>query len=47
VDDGTVIAIDAGSLGLPLAEDAVAHQYPRASVLLQQGDALAFTLTIR
>jgi hypothetical protein len=46
VDDGTVIAIDAGSLGLPLAEDAVAHQYPRASVLLQQGDALAFTLTI-
>lgn len=46
VDDGTVIAIDAGTLGLPLAEDAIARQYPRASILLRQGDTLAFTVTL-
>ncbi|MBN1963262.1 MAG: extracellular solute-binding protein [Anaerolineae bacterium] len=44
--DGAVVTVDVGSLGLPLADDAVAQQYPRASSLLQQGDVLEFAVTI-
>lgn len=42
----SAIEIAADSFGLPLARDEVAQQYPKASVLLQQGDVLQFDVTI-
>lgn len=38
--------VSAHSFGLPLAEDAIAHQYPQASVLLQQGDLVRFQASV-
>lgn len=40
------IKIAAETLGLPLAEDAVADQYPRASVLLQAGNTVEFDVAL-
>ncbi|MCC7206091.1 MAG: extracellular solute-binding protein [Anaerolineae bacterium] len=40
------IEIRAETFGLPLAEDETARQYAKASVLLQQGDRLAFDVNV-
>jgi ABC-type glycerol-3-phosphate transport system substrate-binding protein len=40
------IEIPAESFGLPLAQDDAARQYAKTSVLLRQGDALQFDVTI-
>lgn len=43
---GSLIKIDADSFGLPLAQDDIARQYDRASVLLQKGGSLRFDAVV-
>jgi ABC-type glycerol-3-phosphate transport system substrate-binding protein len=43
---GTVIEIPAEAFGLPLAQDDVARQYAKGSVLLQAGESVQFSVRI-
>ncbi|BCX03197.1 MAG: ABC transporter substrate-binding protein [Candidatus Roseilinea sp.] len=42
----TIIEVAASSFGLPLADDAIARQYPKPSVLLRQGDRVRFRVVV-
>lgn len=42
----TVIEVEARAFGLPIAQDAIARQYTKASVMLQMGDSARFEVDI-